>query len=960
MLQESNAGTTDQVTCTFVKAVTGDEGDVIDDVVTVTGVDDDGDPVTDSDDASVTITDVPSTIVVDKTANPTSLPEPGGNVTFTVVVTNTSVTDDVTFDVPADFTDAVEGGAAAAISDIDCNGATTGNGFPVVLQESNAGTTDQVTCTFVKAVTGDEGDVIDDVVTVTGVDDDGDPVTDSDDASVTITDVPSTIVVDKTANPTSLPEPGGNVTFTVVVTNTSVTDDVTFDVPADFTDAVEGGAAAAISDIDCNGATTGNGFPVVLQESNAGTTDQVTCTFVKAVTGDEGDVIDDVVTVTGVDDDGDPVTDSDDASVTITPNPGTIIIEKQTNPNGDPATFDFTGEIVTTLGDEGTASKSVGPGTYSVTEAAKEGWTLTAGRCDDQNSGLNFDTRSATIRVEPGETVKCTFENTKDGQITIEKQTLPDGYQTDSFFFSGAIDALLDDNESATRPAFPGTYTVTEAERTFWDLVSIVCDDADSAGNPETLTATFRVDPGEIVKCTFTNQKQGDITVFKQTIPDGSQQSFAFAASYDQDGFSLTDGQSNWSGGLTPGTYSVSESVPPGWNLQSAVCDDGSPVNAIKLEAAEDIICTFTNTQSPTVQGQGAIAIVKTANPTSVKEPGGPVNFTVTISNPSSVPIVVTEVTDSVFGNLENVFGGNPAGCFDLPINLGPNGGASTCSFTRQVTGVGGQTHINVATAKGHDFFGHNLEASDDARVIITPKVMDLVIVKDANPTTVALNSIFKYTLTVSNKGPDTATNVVVADPAPSGVAYVGNVTTTKGTCNLTPNPNPVLLTCNLGDLAAGQSVTITLDARATAVGTHTNTATVTGGGGEANPADNTDTATINVPAPIRPPTARPQPPAPVCLTLTVAPKMIKADGKVDRVSVKVTAGKKRVKGTKVAVFGAGVRKTARSNSNGMAFLRINPKRAGLITITALETNQKVCGPKRIGVVGVFLPPLTG
>ena len=43
-----------------------------------------------------------------------------------------------------------------------------------------------------------------------------------------------------------------------------------------------------------------------------------------------------------------------------------------------------------------------------------------------------------------------------------------------------------------------------------------------------------------------------------------------------------------------------------------------------------------------------------------------------------------------------------------------------------------------------------------------------------------------------------------------------------------------------------------------------------------------------------------------------------------------------------------------------MAFIRINPKKAGLITITALETNQKVCGPKRIGVVGVFLPPLTG
>ena len=34
---------------------------------------------------------------------------------------------------------------------------------------------------------------------------------------------------------------------------------------------------------------------------------------------------------------------------------------------------------------------------------------------------------------------------------------------------------------------------------------------------------------------------------------------------------------------------------------------------------------------------------------------------------------------------------------------------------------------------------------------------------------------------------------------------------------------------------------------------------------------------------------------------------------------------------------------------------------AGVITITARETKQQqVCGPKRIGAVGVFLPPLTG
>ena len=79
-----------------------------------------------------------------------------------------------------------------------------------------------------------------------------------------------------------------------------------------------------------------------------------------------------------------------------------------------------------------------------------------------------------------------------------------------------------------------------------------------------------------------------------------------------------------------------------------------------------------------------------------------------------------------------------------------------------------------------------------------------------------------------------------------------------------------------------------------------------------------------------------------------------------DRVRVRVTAGSKRMQGVRVVVSGAGVKKAARSNRQGMATLRINPKRTGLVTITADERNRTVCGPKRIGVVGVFLPPLTG
>ena len=79
---------------------------------------------------------------------------------------------------------------------------------------------------------------------------------------------------------------------------------------------------------------------------------------------------------------------------------------------------------------------------------------------------------------------------------------------------------------------------------------------------------------------------------------------------------------------------------------------------------------------------------------------------------------------------------------------------------------------MNTVTAEGHDEFGNPVSDSDDARVEITPRLIDLVIVKEATSPT-PLNGIVNYTMTVTNKGPNDATNVQVADPAPAGILYL-------------------------------------------------------------------------------------------------------------------------------------------------------------------------------------------
>jgi hypothetical protein len=112
---------------------------------------------------------------------------------------------------------------------------------------------------------------------------------------------------------------------------------------------------------------------------------------------------------------------------------------------------------------------------------------------------------SATFTLEPEQTVVCTFTNThQKGKIIVQKQTLPDGDPT-LFTFTGDVEGMLSDGQTAMADVDPGQYTSTETVPEGWDLTEISCNDGDSTGAPGTATATFNVDAGETVRCTFTN-----------------------------------------------------------------------------------------------------------------------------------------------------------------------------------------------------------------------------------------------------------------------------------------------------------------------------------------------------------------------------------------------------------------------------------------------------------------------
>ena len=208
--------------------------------------------------------------------------------------------------------------------------------------------------------------------------------------------------------------------------------------------------------------------------------------------------------------------------------------------------------------------------------------------CDDGSPVSNID-------IGPGETVTCTFTNTKRGTLVVRKMTVPSPDASDTSFAFAAGGGLspasfnLKNGESRTFAdiAAKAGYSVAESTPPGWDTTS-TCSDGSPVSNID-------IAPGETVTCTFVNRQLGRIVVKKTTEPSGSPQSFDFTTSYGP-AFALRDGESNDSGALASGSgYKVGESVPQGWEQRSATCDDGSPVTNIDVAPGETVKCTFVN-----------------------------------------------------------------------------------------------------------------------------------------------------------------------------------------------------------------------------------------------------------------------------------------------------------------------------------------------------------------------------
>ena len=165
--------------------------------------------------------------------------------------------------------------------------------------------------------------------------------------------------------------------------------------------------------------------------------------------------------------------------------------------------------------------------------------------------------------------------------------------------------------------------------------------------------STTRGTPASRSNCTFTNRALGRIIIKKFTDPTTATTSFGFTSNIPgHTAFNLSHGQQKDTGfTISTGTYNVAETVPAGWRLKSATCEDtvgtNSTPNAIALAPGETVTCTFNNEQL------GKARVVKTI---SGRAPTGSEAFTFQLRQGASATengtVLETKVANAANGGV--------------------------------------------------------------------------------------------------------------------------------------------------------------------------------------------------------------------------------------------------------------------------------------------------------------------
>lgn len=243
---------------------------------------------------------------------------------------------------------------------------------------------------------------------------------------------------------------------------------------------------------------------------------------------------------------------------------------------------------------------------------------------------------------------------------------------------------------------------------------------------------------------------------------------------------------------------------------------------------------------------------------------GSDVPYTITVSNVGPDDAATVQLNDPLPEGMSFVSmtqtGGTPfscstpnpgdtAGTVTCTTGLLPSGGSATFTLTLNIPAMTppGTTFTNIATVSSQtpDPDDEN-NSSAAATTTPPPPQADLAVSKNG-PQTAQANTDVTFTITLTNAGPSSATNVSLTDTLPGTMTFV-NLTQSGATtfsCSTPASGSGGTITCTAGSMPANTTVTFQLTGHVppgTASGTtFTNTATVTS---DEDPDDENNTGT--------------------------------------------------------------------------------------------------------------------
>jgi uncharacterized repeat protein (TIGR01451 family) len=294
----------------------------------------------------------------------------------------------------------------------------------------------------------------------------------------------------------------------------------------------------------------------------------------------------------------------------------------------------------------------------------------------------------------------------------------------------------------------------------------------------------------------------------------------------------------------------------------------GTAVNEARVESQTADYDLSNNAASLKTQlGTGADLILsKSVEPAGTNED---VQFVVSVWNdgPQSAHGVVVEDTlpDGVTlrSAVPNVGNCNAPEGRRLTCAIGSIAAFDSAQIEIVVSGVAAGVLTNTASVTSTAPADPDIENNRDARAAVVgdPPLADVAAYMDG-PSEATQGDELVYTLAVENVGPEVAHGVRLSDQLPTGLSFLTATVATGGACAQSDGT----VTCELGDLADGDTIEVALKLRADSAGLVRNIAEVVAAPADPEPASNRSAVRTEVLAlaPPPPPPVEPPPPPPV------------------------------------------------------------------------------------------------